>query len=377
MAKSAAERQRERRAKIRKDAEAYTLYKLADVNRKRKRREEMSEREIRILQNRTKKATRKWRAITVQNKKACVSNEDTEVDVYTSPDAMRMAKRRVERVLPKSPRKKRAVMTKLISNLLKKKNNEVRKPREDPLSQKVRQFYECDSISRVMPGKADVIVVRENGVKETKQKRHMIMTLKETYEQFQIDHPSCNIGKSKFAQLRPQHVLLSSQMPRNVCGCKYHNNIILLTESLHQRYPEIVPVYSKDGFLSLCVCDINSEECMSSSCEKCIDGILFHANCVTKMNPGNSIKWYQWVEDDKGYLTKRQEEGSIEDACKLLKSQLPKFLWHVYVKNKQAAAYEADKLCAQESSSSVAVLQMDFAENFTATSQDEIQSAHV
>jgi len=72
------------------------------------------------------------------------------------------------------------------------------------------------------------------------------MTVAECYQTFKIDHPKHTIGLSKFASLRPKNCLLSSDMPHNVCGCKYHNNIILLLESLNRRFPEAVPLYSLD-----------------------------------------------------------------------------------------------------------------------------------
>ena len=53
---------------------------------------------------------------------------------------------------------------------------------------------------------------------------------------FKRDHPTMNIGsKSKFAELRPEYVRLASEMP--------HNNMILLLECLHRRYPDKVPLF--------------------------------------------------------------------------------------------------------------------------------------
>ena len=43
------------------------------------------------------------------------------------------------------------------------------------------------------------------------------MHIKETYELFTDKYPNVKIGISKFASLRPSQVLLSSQVPSNVC----------------------------------------------------------------------------------------------------------------------------------------------------------------
>ena len=84
----------------------------------------------------------------------------------------------------------------------------------------VDQFNQDDSISPVLPGKADCMTVRNtNGSKVSKQKRVLVMTIGEAFETFQNDHPDIQIRKSKFAEQRPSHVLLTSKMPHNVCGC--------------------------------------------------------------------------------------------------------------------------------------------------------------
>ena len=43
------------------------------------------------------------------------------------------------------------------------------------------------------------------------------MHIKETYALFKDKYPNVKIGISKFASLRPSQVLLSSQVPSNVC----------------------------------------------------------------------------------------------------------------------------------------------------------------
>ena len=52
------------------------------------------------------------------------------------------------------------------------------------------------------------------------QKCHLSMNVSEAYALFREEHPEESIGKSKFASLRPPHVLLSSLMLRNICTCQ-------------------------------------------------------------------------------------------------------------------------------------------------------------
>ena len=65
----------------------------------------------------------------------------------------------------------------------------------------------------------------------------------------------------------------------------------------------------------------------------------------------------------------RNCQGDVWYVC----PQTPKFLRHCHITQQ----HETDKVEANQSDSGVAVLQMDFSENYTCIAQDEIQSAHL
>ena len=65
--------------------------------------------------------------------------------------------------------------------------------------------------------------------------------------------------------------------------------------------------------------------------------------------------------------------ATVGDAFSELKSQLRHFLIHTYVKRRQAAHFSNSILQSSEKS---LVLQVDFSENATIGSQNEIQSGH-
>lgn len=101
------------------------------------------------------------------------------------------------------------------------------------------------------------------------QKRHLYYTVNETYSLFKQDNPDVIIGKSKFAQLKPQHVLHRSDTPKDSCLCIYHENVVLICEALHKAGPDF-PVYSSE-FVSNFVCSPTSEAYMFGHCEVCKD----------------------------------------------------------------------------------------------------------
>lgn len=49
----------------------------------------------------------------------------------------------------------------------------------------------------------DSVTINEDGVKKTYEKRHLTMSILEAYRVFQQEYPEIQIGKSKFAALRP------------------------------------------------------------------------------------------------------------------------------------------------------------------------------
>ncbi len=242
MAKTAAERQRERRQRLRLNKEELKLYQEKDNERKKKARISLNSADLKHFRNKGKLATRRWR---VKLASAVLNNADstpsstgqkTDIYPYSTPASFGKAKRRVEKCLPRSPRKRSAVLARLAEGLNAIHVAKAAPSSMDPaIKATAVEFYCNDSISRMMPGKADYVSLRrDDGTKEKVQKRHLVMTVGEVYKEFKREHEKFQIGKSTFASLRPKHVLLNSQMPHNVCGCKYHNNMLLLVECLHK-----------------------------------------------------------------------------------------------------------------------------------------------
>ena len=104
----------------------------------------------------------------------------------------------------------------------------------------VEDFSEQDEISIQAPVKRDTIVVRIDVRKEICQRRHLFITAAEAYKLFREEYPDEYIGKPKFVELRPKHVLLSSDQPVNVCTCRYHQNFMLLCEVMHKIHNDFL-----------------------------------------------------------------------------------------------------------------------------------------
>ena len=115
-----------------------------------------------------------------------------------------------------------------------------------------------------------------------------------------------------------------------------------------------------------------------NQCDKCSNASGFKSNYTLDDVADDGITWHIWKKGEDGRWMKAVEEGTVEDLLAHIYDMVPQFLEHCDVKHKQAAAYnkERDKAQSQDHDPEIAVIQVDFSENYTCVWQDEIQSAH-
>ena len=194
---------------------------------------------------------------------------------YKSVQSLAKAVNRTERALPVSPRRnkeiirqlavKHGVITKSLAPLKSSKAHGNGLP--DSTINNVVKFYQLDEINSTAPGKKDVFIIRSSdGTKATIQKRYLVMTVREVYEQFKLSYPNEKIGSSSFSLLRPKHVLPMADIPQNICLCKYHANMDLLLTAFS---PILNTPNGTSRFREAIVCDSNDEKCMSLKCSQC------------------------------------------------------------------------------------------------------------
>lgn len=122
------------------------------------------------------------------------------------------------------------------------------------------------------------------------------MTVGKAYQEFKKLFPELKVGKSKFYSLWPSHVLLHSATLHNVCVCKYHFNVIDLSQSLEKVIPGFPEVLRK------VFCDMQNEKCIYGQCTKCAqiylkDVISNNHHEVLK----KEISKKQWEEADTSF----------------------------------------------------------------------------
>ncbi|KAJ8870433.1 hypothetical protein PR048_029455 [Dryococelus australis] len=128
---------------------------------------------------------------------------DSKLWTYKSPNTLRKAVKTARKTLPHSPGKKTAVLKQLIKENFKDNicqslfNSTPQSTRTGPRKltedciESVLNFYHNNEISRQAPGKADVKSVKDpnTGKRSLKQIRHMVMVIKEAYEEYKTSHP--------------------------------------------------------------------------------------------------------------------------------------------------------------------------------------------
>ena len=145
--------------------------------------------------------------------------------------------------------------------------------------------------------------------------------------------------------------------------------------SLHKAIPD-TPAYSETFSL---ICDQPYEEYWLNKCIKCKNCKGFSEKYTDKLENSQCAQWATW-KNDKEKLIKVIEDGSVKELSDHKVSLIPQFLEHCYIKRRQSSSYQKERFNAETKSKDYdpfhALIQVDFSENYTCVSQDEIQSAH-
>lgn len=174
---------------------------------------------------------------------------------YSRKSSISRAVNVAKKSLPTSPRKRRTILRKLADEfgkyeVLTTSSNRHNLSLTTETIETVKNFYTRDDISRMAPGKRDVVTIRDKDGKKKLQKRHLYMSIKEAYGVFKVENPNVKIGLTKFRKLRPPNVLVSSQTPS--------------LDAINIHIPDI-PSYSTD-FPASCLLDPGSDLCWFGNC---------------------------------------------------------------------------------------------------------------
>lgn len=222
---------------------------------------------------------------------------------------------------------------------------------------KVIKFFHREDVSICLPGK-DTVKVR----KKTCVKYVLTDFISNLYQKFLGENQQIVLSLATFHRLRPKNVCFVQYNKNKSCLCIYHQNVSLKLQAL-KKYDPIAFSKSADVFIKSC--DIAS----------------VHDKLVACL-PEEPFSFQEWVRVDinipgstKVIKRTRLETRTIEKSSFLdtfIKS-LHSFQQHVDRVLKQ---YRAVRDLKEHLPELHVTIQMDFAENYTTTYSEEVQSAY-
>ena len=382
---SSKERTKKYRERLKENEEKYEMVKKKDRERKKKDYLKKKATQPEVLRAKEREKKRKQR-----KKLAELTKKTTKSASKVSPQTFGKALSRAKKHLPKCPERKVQVLAKMVQDLSPRKRKAVvdlcdnnskrrkeqdkdRKKRCDALTndelQKVQDFYVRDDISRMLPGKKDYVSVKlADGKREHRQKRLLLFKIGEAHELFK-EETNVQIGKSKFAELRPPQVIPSSAFDQEVCICKYHENIDLLLHGL-SRLGTSDSISSEEA-VAQTVCSLESSKCIDRVCDSCgVTKLTDHL--FEGLDEDGSISYYQWQKVE-GVVKKNLVECTIGEAKEDLQAQLRPFSRHVYNIRRQ---FQELRHLKEQLNQDEIIIHEDFSENFLLKHQREIMASH-
>lgn len=297
---------------------------------------------------------------------------------FKTPKALFKAVGKAEKSLPEAAAKRQAVVKVLAdrANLSVCTTHpiQLKHPRKSfiGVEELVLNFFELQAVSRQLPGKIDFVFVKnKNGQKEKIQKRLLLTTVLEAHKKFKEMYPDREISLSKFHELRPKHVILISKASQNICLCIYCENINFLFNSLR----EFLNFDAKRISELICelMCDQDSFSCASGKCTYCSNSSENIKNLIPSESFNKEIKFQRWEKVDGFMLKTTQDNETVENVMEMFCKNLSYFKLHKYLIKSQSEFLDWTR---KNQEGNEAIIIIDYSQNYTAKSQDEIQSAY-
>ena len=252
---------------------------------------------------------------------------------------------------------------------------------------KIESFLETNS--RVMPNKKDTLLI--NG--ERVAKRHLLCSKHEAFRKFVSEQPEFPRKFSTFSKMIPKNFKLLNLSRRQVCICTKDYNLEQKINSLnrlailHESNTRLSVKQLSD--LSVCSYDgkFPERKCVDRNCNNCgIESIInWYEPLLTASGPDQIVKYHQWetttehYKDKKGIQKKStrwiqaEKKLPVEDVVKEISEGMKTFTGHMFRANYQQKVQNS---IIEDMPHDQCVVVMDFSENMSLQSQDEIESAH-
>ena len=254
-----------------------------------------------------------------------------------------------------------------------------KRPFDEDVIKSVQDFYEDETVSYCTPGMNQYVVVRDkNNKKVKKQKKLLLCNLDVLFKLYKDRHPSSNIGRSKFAHLRPRHcVYVGAPNTQNVCVCEEHQNVVLqchaLLPFLNEAPDDVKCVFrSVDSVLANILCNPATVQCYSRQCSVCKPKVMQMKSSLIESIKVEKIEYSEWGKYQKKTTLKSKSDIKVTFANNFV-TKVAKLALHDFTARMQISAMTEIKNTLKEGEVLVCG---DFAENFTFVVQNSAQGQH-
>lgn len=225
---------------------------------------------------------------------------------------------------------------------------ESREVMSNSVKSSVLEFLSRDDNSRAQPGKADVKKLQSG---EKRQTRVLTDYMKHLHSKYRSENPDKEISLATFCRLRPNNILLTSFISRNSCQCIHHQNMALKVQAMRKCGVKISE---------------NPEHLIGN---KDIESVLEIIPDIVVFNVWKKVE----VENGRMKMKVVEEQSNSDTFRSDFKIQLDVFEDHVTRVRDQ---YEQVRLLKENLPKDEMMVQMDYAENFSCRSLNEIQTAY-
>lgn len=339
-----------------------------------RQKENQTEEEKQMLREKTKMRVRKYR----EQKKA-----DARDSEYKSVQSRGKAVAKVVKQLPKDKAKRIEVLSIINEQTIGIPLSPTPPlPTQNPalpnITKTIQDFYRSDTVSQV----SSETKHRRSKKRQDQEIRILTLTVMEAHAVFRDEYPNLQCSLSVFFKLRPETVLLMKQASYNVCLCSQHENFKFKVQAMNQVDPNIFgALKSLSTIESVLICDPPGDDCYLSKCRICSEreklSTLYNQLSEDKKN--SLITWYEWkagITSGFKQVSKMQNESSVTELFDIIVASTIQFLLHIYIQRTHIEKFKNDKEQALQHDSSMAVLQIDFAENYRCFEQNATQGGH-
>ncbi|WAQ99020.1 hypothetical protein MAR_023393 [Mya arenaria] len=240
-------------------------------------------------------------------------------------------------------------------NGLQKTASICKRARNKVLNQRVENdiqiFLERDDNSRQLPGKADAVKVGKSKV----QKRVLNDYMYNLHTKF-LTESSYKVSHATFCRKKLANITHVNFSARSVCLCQKHQNFALKLRCLKNN--KVTSITSPDKFME------------TFDSEYKLKAMLQNINCTT-------IKYQEWKRKKMSEGKERMRVVDIElpkgEFINVMISTYNEFAKHI---SRVIDQYKGLKQMKEKLPVNHVLVQMDFSENYTCQSLEEIQSAY-